>query len=81
MRFRSARKCKSFFLAIFAAVIMVLPVYADEPMVAVVPDKNTKKQIQNRNAQNESSTQPVKRSYTAGKNKVYPLGQSHANTP
>ena len=38
MRFRSARKCKAFFLAIFASVIMVLPAYADEPMVAVVPD-------------------------------------------
>ena len=38
MRFLSARKCKAFFLAIFAAVIMVLPAYAEEPMVAVVPD-------------------------------------------
>lgn len=38
MRFLSARKCKAFFLAILAAVIMVVPVYADDPMVAVVPD-------------------------------------------
>lgn len=38
MRFLSVRKIKAFFLAIFAAVIMVLPAYADEPMVAVVPD-------------------------------------------
>lgn len=38
MQFLSARKCKAFFLAILAAVIMVVPVYADEPMVAVVPD-------------------------------------------
>ena len=38
MRFRSVRKCKAFFLALFAAVIMVLPAYADELMVAVVPD-------------------------------------------
>lgn len=38
MRFRSVRKCKAFILAIFSAFIMVLPAYADEPIVAVVPD-------------------------------------------
>lgn len=38
MQFRSVRKCKAFVLAILAAVIMVVPAYADEPMVAVVPD-------------------------------------------
>ena len=38
MRFLSVRKCKAFFLAIFAAVIIVVPSYADESMVAVVPD-------------------------------------------
>lgn len=38
MRFLSGRKCKAFFLAAFAAVIMVLPAYADDTMVAVVPD-------------------------------------------
>lgn len=38
MRFLSGRKCKAFFLAIFASVLIVLPAYADEPIVAVVPD-------------------------------------------
>lgn len=38
MRFLSVRDCKAFFLALFAAVIMVVPSFADEPMVAVVPD-------------------------------------------
>lgn len=38
MQFLSVRKCKAFSLAILAAVIMVLPAYADEPIVAVVPD-------------------------------------------
>lgn len=38
MQFRSVRKCKAFVLAFLAAVIMVVPSYADEPMVAVVPD-------------------------------------------
>lgn len=38
MRFLSGRKCKAFFLAIFASVLIVLPAYADESIVAVVPD-------------------------------------------
>lgn len=38
MRFLSGRKCKAFFLAIFASVLIVFPAYADEPIVAVVPD-------------------------------------------
>lgn len=38
MRFLSGRKCKAFFLAVFAAVIMVFPAYADESIVSVVPD-------------------------------------------
>lgn len=38
MRFLSVRKCKAFFLAILSAVIMVVPAYADDPLVAVVPD-------------------------------------------
>lgn len=38
MRFLSVRKCKAFFLAILAAVIMVVPTYADESLAAVVPD-------------------------------------------
>lgn len=38
MQFLSARKCKAFFLAIFASFIMVLPAYADDSFVAVVPD-------------------------------------------
>lgn len=38
MRFLSGRKCKAFFLAIFASVLIVLPAYADDPIVAVVPD-------------------------------------------
>lgn len=38
MRFLSVRKCKAFFLATLAVVIMVVPTYADESLVAVVPD-------------------------------------------
>nr|DAP63945.1 MAG TPA: hypothetical protein [Inoviridae sp.] len=38
MRFLSGRKCKAFFLAIFASVFIVFPAYADETIVAVVPD-------------------------------------------
>lgn len=38
MRFLSVRNCKAFFLAIFASVIMVVPSYADDSMIAVVPD-------------------------------------------
>ena len=38
MRFLSGRKCKAFFLAIFASVFIVFPAYADESIVAVVPD-------------------------------------------
>lgn len=38
MRFLSGRKCKAFFLAIFASVLIVFPAYADESIVAVVPD-------------------------------------------
>lgn len=38
MRFLSGRKCKAFFLAILSAVIMVAPAYADDSLVAVVPD-------------------------------------------
>lgn len=38
MLFLSVRKCKAFFLAILAAVVMVVPTYADDPLVAVVPD-------------------------------------------
>lgn len=38
MRFLSGRKCKAFFIAIFASVLIVFPAYADESIVAVVPD-------------------------------------------
>lgn len=38
MRFLSVRNCKAFFLAILASVIMVVPSYADDSMIAVVPD-------------------------------------------
>lgn len=38
MRFLSVRKCKAFFLAILAAVIMVVPTYADDFLVCVVPE-------------------------------------------
>lgn len=38
MRFLSVRNCMAFFLAILASVIMVVPSYADDPMIAVVPD-------------------------------------------
>lgn len=38
MRFLSVRNCNAFFLAILASVLMVVPSYADDPMIAVVPD-------------------------------------------
>lgn len=38
MRFLFVRNCKAFFLAILASVIMVVPSYADDSMIAVVPD-------------------------------------------
>lgn len=38
MRFLSGRKCKAFFLAIFASFLIVFPAYADDSIVAVVPD-------------------------------------------
>lgn len=38
MRFLSVRNCNAFFLAILASVIMVVPSYAEDSMIAVVPD-------------------------------------------
>lgn len=38
MRFLSVRNCKAFFTAILASVIMVVPSYAEDFMIAVVPD-------------------------------------------